>query len=225
MWIADKHGEVHKVRAVKRIPFEDRWGEDNAVSVKHTPWNRYKVDPHADGEIPDEKAVEMKRCERMEMDKDEKDEKLIQKKYVAPRTFRITKADAEKHGYTRGCAGCSSWFRGLARQEHHKDCRERFEEAMKSEAKVVRAKVQKEEFVRRVAKRRNQSEEDDAKRRKNVEEGAKEKEMPATGKTLDVAAENKMEEEEDEDMKDVKRRSWPGRFLRKMVMKEGLPRR
>ena len=52
MWIADKHGEVHKVRAVKRIPFEDRWGEDNAVWVKHTPWNRYKGDRNADGEIP-----------------------------------------------------------------------------------------------------------------------------------------------------------------------------
>ena len=38
-----------------------------------------------------------------------------------PREFYISKADAEKHGYTRGCGGCSSWFRGLGRQPHTED--------------------------------------------------------------------------------------------------------
>ena len=37
MWIATKNGEVVKARAVKRIPSEDRWSEDCANWVKHTP--------------------------------------------------------------------------------------------------------------------------------------------------------------------------------------------
>ncbi len=34
----------------------------------------------------------------------------------APRACYIKKSDAERHGYTRGCGGCSSWFSGLGRQ-------------------------------------------------------------------------------------------------------------
>ena len=44
----------------------------------------------------------------------------------APREFYITQEDAEKHGYTRGCAGCFSFTRGLGRQPHSDECRERF---------------------------------------------------------------------------------------------------
>ena len=73
-----------------------------------------------------------------ELDNDEEGE-IMKKKFVAPRSFQISKKDADKHGYTRGCAGCTSWFRGLARHEHNPDCRRRFEEAMESEAKVQRS--------------------------------------------------------------------------------------
>ena len=52
--------------------------------------------------------------------------------------FYIKKEDAEKHGYTRGCGGCSSWFRGLARQPHNEACRERFRNLMKEDAKVLK---------------------------------------------------------------------------------------
>ena len=50
---------------------------------------------------------------------------VIETKNKAPRDFYIKKEDAEKHGYTRGCGGCSSWFKGLARQPHTENCRER----------------------------------------------------------------------------------------------------
>ena len=63
-----------------------------------------------------------------------------------PREFYISKSDAEKHGYTRGCGGCSSWFRGLGRQPHTEECRKRFEGLMKDEAKVKNAKRRMEEF-------------------------------------------------------------------------------
>ena len=70
-----------KVRAVKRIPKEDRWSEDNADWVKHTPWNKYKDDPEADGDIPDEKLVEAMRKERLELEAEDEGEKedLIKK--------------------------------------------------------------------------------------------------------------------------------------------------
>ena len=41
------------------------------------------------------------------------------------------KEDAERHGYTRGCGGCSSWSRGLGRQPHNEECRPKYKEAMK----------------------------------------------------------------------------------------------
>ena len=50
--VATKEGVV-KVRSVKRIPIEERWGEDCVKWVKHCPWNRYCGDEYADGEIPE----------------------------------------------------------------------------------------------------------------------------------------------------------------------------
>ena len=35
---------------------------------------------------------------------------VMKMKEVAPREFQIRKEDAQKHGYSRGCAGCLSWF-------------------------------------------------------------------------------------------------------------------
>ena len=72
-----------------------------------------------------------------------------------PREFYISKADAEKHGYTRGCGGCSSWFRGLGRQPHTEECRKRFENLMKDEAKVKNAKRRMEEYEEKQKKARS----------------------------------------------------------------------
>ena len=43
---------------------------------------------------------------------------------------------ADKHGVTRGCAGCSSWFRGLGRQPRSEACRERFRDLLRDDARV-----------------------------------------------------------------------------------------
>ena len=56
---------------------------------------------------------------------------FIETREKPPREFYIRKADADKHGYTRGCGGCSSWSRGLARQPHTEVCRNRFEDIFK----------------------------------------------------------------------------------------------
>ena len=128
MWIAMKSGEVVKARAVERIAEEDRWSLDCVNWVRHTPWHLFKGDPEADGDIPEENAVKVSEEELVRPK--ETGEDLKYKRYVAPRRFHINKEDAEKHGYTRGCAGCTSWFKGLARQAHSESCRARFENLM-----------------------------------------------------------------------------------------------
>ena len=69
---------------------------------------------------------------------------IIKTRSVGPREFHIRNEDAEKHGYTRGCPGCSSWFLGLARQPHNENSRSRFGELMKVDARVKNAMKSKE---------------------------------------------------------------------------------
>ena len=54
----------------------------------------------------------------------------------APRAVYISKQDADKHKMIRGCGGCSSFTRGLGRQPHTLECRDRFRKLMADEAKV-----------------------------------------------------------------------------------------
>ena len=63
-----------------------------------------------------------------------------------PREFYIKKEDLEEHGYTRGCGGCSSVFRGLARQPHNEACRERLRSILKEGAKVKNAVGRRKDF-------------------------------------------------------------------------------
>ena len=71
---------------------------------------------------------------------------FIETKSKVPREFYIKKEDLEEHGYTRGCGGCSSVFRGLARQPHNDVCRERLRSILKEGAKVQNAEGRKKDF-------------------------------------------------------------------------------
>ena len=53
-----------------------------------------------------------------------------------PREFPIKKEDGEKHGFTRGCGGCSIWFRGLGRQDHNEACMEMFRNLLEVEKRI-----------------------------------------------------------------------------------------
>ncbi len=64
---------------------------------------------------------------------------FIETKSKVPREFYIKKEELEEHRYTRGCGGCSSVFRGLARQPHNDVCRERRRRILKEGAKVTNA--------------------------------------------------------------------------------------
>ena len=63
LWVVNKKGEVVTVRAVKRTPTEDIWGEDCADWVKYTIWHKFEDDPAAYGDIPNGKEVVARRTE------------------------------------------------------------------------------------------------------------------------------------------------------------------
>ena len=58
--VATKTG-IHHVRSVKRIPLEERWGEDCVSWVVRAPWHRYKGAEDADGDVPEGVPVEERR--------------------------------------------------------------------------------------------------------------------------------------------------------------------
>ena len=146
-WVADKDGDLHHVRSVRRILIEERWGGDNRRWVRRVPWNKYEGDEYEDGALPDP----------VDAENPVQDEGLhvrqpvrVQTRDGRPRDFQIKKKDVEKYGVTRGCAGCSSWYRGLARQPHNDRCRERFRELLKDEARTKLAGAKRKEFEKRI---------------------------------------------------------------------------
>ena len=52
-----------------------------------------------------------------------------------PRKFYISKRDALKFGYTKGCPGCMSWSKGTFRKPHTQACRERFAKLLEDQSK------------------------------------------------------------------------------------------
>ena len=52
-WVVLKSGGMKKVRSVRRIPEEERWGTDNRRWVRSVPWNKYKGDEYEDGGVPE----------------------------------------------------------------------------------------------------------------------------------------------------------------------------
>ena len=140
VWIATTD-KTFSVRSVRRLPTDQRWTADSVRWPRRTLWNRYKDDIGADGDLPEEV--------RQEVAPDVGPRGgviFVETCAKVPRDFYIRKTDAEKHGYTRGCAGCSSWFRGLGRQPHTESCRERFRRLMQDDARVQLAKSRRQDF-------------------------------------------------------------------------------
>ena len=91
----------------------------------------------------------------------------------APREFYITIEDAKKHKYTRGCGGCTSFNRGLGRQPHTVECRERFRNLMREEAKVINSEERRNSSEAREKEKRRKREEKKRRRRKGRRENKK----------------------------------------------------
>ena len=189
LMIATSEGII-KVRSVRRLPVERRWSEDCVGWVKWAPWNEYKDAENADGEVPEGIPIE----EKVNSSGSGERVVYIDTRDKAPREFYISKKNAEKYGYTRGCGGCTSWFRGLARQPHTEACRNRFKELMKDEAKVKNNEVRKRDFEEKEEqrkRRRKDKKEERAKRKaegdaEELEEEEKEEYMDADAVSVDI---------------------------------------
>ena len=114
-----------------------------------------------DGEVPEGVPAE----ERKEEEGGERTVYVDVREKV-PRDFYLTKQAAKDHGYTRGCGGCNSWFRGLGRAPHTPECRESCRKLLKDDAKVKNAEAKKREFEEREADKRRKKE------RKNKRSGS-----------------------------------------------------
>ena len=82
----------------------------------------------------------------------------------------------------RGCGGCSSWFRGLARQPHTEACRERFRGLMREDAKVKNQEERKKYFEDREIEKKKKKRDikKEGKKRKIEEERDVDDEEPKT---------------------------------------------
>ena len=135
-------------------------------------WNRFQGDEQADGEIPEGKAVELP---PQETKIDQAPQGLtINTKRQVPREFYITKTDAENHGYTPRCPGCGSLFRGVGKQPHTAECRERFRNLMSDDARVHAVGKPEKAALRRgrtgEKRRKKEKREDEARKKKREEE-------------------------------------------------------
>ena len=168
IWVATEE-RTWKVRSVRRLPEDARWSSDSVTWVRRTMWNRFQGDEQADGEIPED--VELPPQET-KIDQAPQGLTTITKRQV-PREFYITKKDAENHGYTRGCPGCGSWFRGVGKQPHTAECRERFRKLMSDDARVQMANQKRQRFAEEEQERKRRKEEkreDKARKKKREEE-------------------------------------------------------
>ena len=141
LWVATKAG-VNKARSVRRIPEEDRRSKDCTDWVKHVPWHLYKGHPEAAGEIPEENIVETRTGVVRPVDDMESPLVVVRTREVPPRAFQIRKEDAEVHGYRGDVLGAqvgsAAWV-GSPTSE----CRARFAEVMKDDARYRNAEKRK----------------------------------------------------------------------------------
>ena len=101
LMVVTKEG-IEEVRSIRRIPVEHRWGEDCLGWAQWAPWGRYTNAEDADGDLPEGVPAEEPRGEPI------RGIVFIETKEKAPREFYISKRDAEKYGYTRGCGGAQA---------------------------------------------------------------------------------------------------------------------
>jgi hypothetical protein len=133
------------------LPLEERCSADSLAWVKNVPWHLYRGDVTADGDITEDNAVEPEQVQAE--GRGGLGGIVLKVRAPPPRDFQIRKEDAEKHGYSRGCAGCTSWFRGLGRQPHTPACRARFENLLTDDARFLNAQRRKQEYEAKVQER------------------------------------------------------------------------
>ena len=141
--------------------------------MSRVPWNRYKEEEGADGEVPEIVAPDPVTTGG--------GEKIIfvETRQKVPRDFWIKKEDIEKHGQTRGCPGCRTTFVGLGKQPHIQICKDRFKGLLSGEARVINTENRKKDFEeRQLEKRRRKGEKKEEERQARKEKRKAEDDEP-----------------------------------------------
>ena len=143
---------IRYCRSVKRLPVERRWSEDSLKWVQWCPWRRYKDAPDGEGDVPEGVPEEERKLEGSK-------ERMvfIETQARAPQDFSVTYTEAKKHGFTRGCAGCSSWGRGITKQPHTQACRDRFRILLQDNARFQLNQQKRKEYEQRMEDQRGQN--------------------------------------------------------------------
>ena len=81
---------IHVARSARRVPLEQRWGEDNVNWVCWAPWRRYKDAPDGDGEVPEGVPVEENEDQQ---GKAGVVKVVVENREKVPKDFGITKKD------------------------------------------------------------------------------------------------------------------------------------
>jgi hypothetical protein len=110
IWVADRSG-VGKARSVRKMARQDRWTADSVLWVRNVPWNRYKGQEDADGDVP---YVEIKEPEAphpalLPQSRRDVPPVVVKTWQPPPRAFQIRQEDADKHGYTGARRGSGAW--------------------------------------------------------------------------------------------------------------------
>jgi hypothetical protein len=102
IWVSTRKGKIEKVRTVKRIPVEDRWGKDNVDWVRRVMWNKYHVDEFQDGALLEGWDLEVEVGDSESGNQEEsRGDGTKGRLYVqepVPRDFYLKKEDVMKHG-------------------------------------------------------------------------------------------------------------------------------
>jgi hypothetical protein len=122
------------------------------------------------GDLPE--GVPAEERELVEEEEGDRGSIVIKTKRKVPRNFYIYKRDADKYGFTRGCRGCESWFKGLSREPHSDACRARFAELMKEDIKV-KNQAERKRIFEEEEKERAEKKEEKKKKRVSFEGDAK----------------------------------------------------
>ena len=113
--IANKDG-TYKTRTIKRVPFEDRWGNDHINYVLGTPWCPMGTEGPDNELMP---AVQIKMKEPMV----EVEKPKCREDWAIPRRMYISKKDVAEHGATAGCPGCHAVIMKKNPVGHNEECR------------------------------------------------------------------------------------------------------
>ncbi len=142
--VGSKEG-IFKTRTVQRKPKELRWAAENLSLIVGVPWRMSENDPGADGEAMRGKVIDLRDGEAIKENDRETVKELL--KLNLPRSFRTKDEDYQRHGYSRGCAGCKALLGNTTRQKHSEACRRRMTEALAGQRRVTEAQERKKRFI------------------------------------------------------------------------------